>query len=210
VTLIARLAPVLGLLAAAGVLPGCRGSEDSELNRIKGLREQKNVAALAQQIDAQNPKVSCEAVRALGQLGPQARPQVEKAMKDPRSEVRQEAAAAYPRTSSEPTAPLLAAVARTDPDAAVRAVAVTALGRMRALDEMETLLAAVQDADPMVRQRASDAIASIMGARYDFGGTDAERRQTVAEVRKVWREQSEILREYYQTKPGTPPKAPSP
>jgi hypothetical protein len=68
----------------------------------------------------------------------------------------------------------------------------------------------VQDADPMVRQRASDAIGRIMGGRYDFGGTDAKRSQTVAEVRKVWREQSEILRKYYQTKPGTPPKTPSP
>jgi HEAT repeat protein len=201
---------VLGLLAAAGLLHGCRGSEDSDVDRIKGLREQKNVAALEQAVDAQDAKVSCEAVRALGQLGPQARPQVEKAMKNPRSEVRQEAAAAYPRTSSGPAAPVLAAVARSDPDATVRAVAVTALGRMRALDEIETLLAAVQDADPMVRQRASDAIGSIMGAQYDFSGTDAARRQTVAEVRKFWREQSEILRKYYQTRPGTPPKAPSP
>ena len=209
-TLIARLAPVLGLLAAAGLLPGCRGSEDADTGRINGPREQKNVAALGQEIDTQDPKISCEAVRALGQLGPQAMPQVEKAMKNPRSEIRREAAAAYPRTSTGPTAPVLAAAARTDPDATVRAVAVTALGRMRALDEIETLLAAVQDADPMVRQRASDAIGCIMGGRYDFGGTDAQRRQTVAEVRKAWREQSEILRKYYQTKPGTPPKAPSP
>jgi HEAT repeat protein len=201
---------VLGLLAATGLLPGCRGTEDADTGRINGLREQKNVAALGQEIDTQDPKISCEAVRALGQLGPQARPQIEKAMKNPRSEVRREAAAAYPRTSTGPTAPVLAAAARTDPDATVRAVAVTSLGRMRALDEMETLLTAVQDADPMVRQRASDAIGRIMGGRYDFGGTDEKRRQTVVEVRKFWHEQSEILRKYYQTKPGTPPKAPSP
>ena len=40
--------------------------------------------------------------------------------------------------------------------------------------------------------------------------SDAKRRQTVTEVRKFWREQSEILRKYYQTKPGTPPKAYTP
>ena len=208
--LIARLAPVLGLLAAAGLLTGCRGSEDSDAKRINGLREQKNVAALEREVDAQDAKVSCEAVRALGQLGPQAMPQIEKAMKSPHSEVRREAAAAYSRTSSGPAAPVLAAAARTDPDATVRAVAVTSLGRMRALDEMEALLAAVQDADPMVRQRASDAIGRILGQQYDFGDTDAKRRQTVTEVRKFWREQSEILRKYYQTKPGTPPRAYTP
>ncbi|MCX5685594.1 MAG: HEAT repeat domain-containing protein [Planctomycetota bacterium] len=209
-TRIARLAPVLGLMAAAGLLTGCRGSEDSDAKRIHGLQEQKNVTALTKEIDAQDPKISCEAVRALGHLGPQARPQVEKAMQNPRSEIRQEAVAAYPHTASGPAAPALAAAARTDTDAAVRAVAVTSLGRMRALDEMETLLAAVQDADPMVRQRAADAIGRIMGEQYDFGDTDAKRRQTVAEVRKFWRERSPILRQYYQTKPGTPPKAYTP
>ena len=206
----ARLAPVLGLLAAAGLLPGCGGSGDPQVDHINRLLEQKNTPALEREIDAQDSETSCLAVRALGQLGPPARPQIEKAMKNPRSEVRREAAAAYPQTASGPTAPVLATAARTDPDAAVRAAAVTSLGRMRALDEIETLLAAVQDADPLVRQRASDAIARIMGARYDFGSTDEERRQTVAEVRRAWRQELEILRKYYQTKPGPPSKPSSP
>ena len=207
---IVRLAPALGLLAAAGLLPGCGGDGDPEVDRINRLREQKNAAALEREIDAQDPKTSCLAIRALGQLGPPARPQIEKAMKNPRSEVRQEAAAAYPHTASGPAAPVLATAARTDPDAAVRAAAATSLGRMRALDEMETLLAAVQDADALVRQRASDAIACIMGARYDFGGTEEQRRRTVAEVRRAWHQESEILRKYYQTKPGPPSKPSSP
>ncbi|MCX5677354.1 MAG: HEAT repeat domain-containing protein, partial [Planctomycetota bacterium] len=204
-----RLAPVLGVLAAAGLLPGCGGGTDPEVDRVNRLREQKNAVALEQEVVAKDSRTSSAAIRALGQLGPQARPQIERAMKDPRSEVRREAAAVYPRTYSGPAAPVLATVARTDPDAAVRAVAVTSLGRMRALDEMETLLAAVEEPDLLVRQRASDAIALIMGARYDFSGTDEARHRTVAEARRTWREQSEILRRYYQTKPGPQSQSPS-
>lgn len=204
-----RLALALGFLATAGLLPGCGSGKDPEVERINHLREQKNTAALQQEVAAEDPKISSVAVRALGQVGPEARPQVERAMQDTRSEIRREAVAVYPQTTSGPAAPVLAAVARTDPDAAVRAVAVTSLGRMRALDEMETLLAAVEEHDPLVRQRASDAIALIMGARYDFSGTDAERHRTVAEVRKACRDQMEILRKYYQTKPSPPPKSPA-
>ena len=207
---IARLAAVLGLLAAAGLMPGCGGDGDPEVDRINRLRDQKNAAALEREIDAQDPKTSCLAIRALGQLGPQAKPQIDKAMKNPRTEVRQEAAVAYPHIVRGPAAPVLATAARTDPDAIVRAAAATSLGRMRALDEMETLLAAVQDADPLVRQRASDAIARIMGAQYDFGGTEEQRRRTVAEVRRAWRQDSEMLRKYYQTKPGQPSKPSAP
>lgn len=204
-----RLALALGLLAAAGLLPGCGSGKDPEVERINRLREQKNTAALEQEIAAKDPKISSVAVRALGQVGPEARPQIERAMQDTRSEIRREAVAVYPQTSSGPAAPVLAAVARTDPDAAVRAVAVTSLGRMRALDEMETLLAAVEEPDPLVRRRASDAIALIMGARYDFSGTDAERHRTVLEVRKACRDQMDVLRKYYQTKPSPPPKSPA-
>jgi len=204
-----RLALVLGLLATAGLLPGCGSGKDPEVERINRLREQKNTAALEQEIDAKDPKISTVAVRALGQVGPEARPQIERAMQDTRSEIRREAVAVYPQTTSGPAAPVLAAVARTDPDAAVRAVAVTSLGRMRALDEMETLLAAVEEPDPLVRRRASDAIALIMGARYDFSGTDAERHRTVLEVRKACRDQMDVLRKYYQTKPSPPPKSPA-
>jgi len=204
-----RLALALGFLATAGLLPGCGSGKDPEVERVDRLREQKNTAALQQEIDKKDPKISTLAVRSLAQLGPEARPQIERAMQDTRSEIRREAAAVYPQTSTGPAAPALAAVARTDPDAAVRAVAVTSLGRMRALDEMETLLAAVEEPDPLVRQRASDSIALIMGARYDFRGTNAERHRTVAEVRKACRDQMEILRKYYQTKPNPPPKSPA-
>jgi len=210
VTLIARLVPVLGLLAAAGLLPGCGGSGDPEVERINRLGQQKNVAALEREIDAKDPEVGCQAVRALGQLGPLARPQVERAMTNPRAEVRREAMAVYPRVYSGPTAPLLATAARTDPDPTVRAVAVTALGRMRALDEIEALLAAAQEADPGVRGRASDAIAVIMGGRFDFSGTEADRSQTAAEVRRAWHDQSEFLRQYYQAAPAKPPTPPRP
>ena len=194
----ARLTLAVAVAAMATILVGCGGSGDPDTDRINRLQKQGNAAALEQEVEKADPRAACAAVRALGRMGPQAQPQIEKALRSPHAEVRQEAALVYPRAAQGTTAPPLASAARTDEESNVRAAAVTALGHMRAVDEIETLLAAVEDPDPLVRQRAAEAIARIMGRIYDFSGTPQQRQQAAATVRERWRIEAQPLRDYHQ------------
>jgi HEAT repeat protein len=194
-------------VAVAGLLAGCGGG-DPAAERIDQLRREGNTNALSQETGNPDAKIGRLAVRALARLGKDAQPQMDKALKSPSPEVREEAALAYPRVVKATSAPALADVAKTDRDPSVRAAAATALGHMRAVDEVEALLAAVEDPDQLVSQRASEAIARIMGRRYDFEGNPEERRAVIAEVRERWRREAAVLRDYYH-KPAAPQSAPS-
>lgn len=193
-----RLMLAVAVATMAAALVGCGGGGDPDTDRINRLQKQGNAAALEQEVEKADPRVACLAVRALGRIGPQAQPQIEKALQSQHPEVRQEAALVYPRAVRGTAAPPLASAARTDAEANVRAAAVTALGHMAAVDEIETLLAAVEDPDPLVRRRASEAIARIMGRTYDFSGTPQQRREMAARVRERWRVEAQTLREYHQ------------
>jgi len=201
-----RRPALAALLAAAGLLAGC-GGEDSDAARIERLRGRGDAAGLAREVERPEAQVSCQAVRALGRIGAPALPQVEMALKDSRREVRAEAALAYARAAGGTAAPPLATLARSDPVPDVRATAVTALGHMRALDEMEALLAAVEDPELVVRERAAEAVARIMGRRYDFSGSPEECRRTIAEVRDRWGRENQVLREYYARQRAYAPRS---
>ena len=194
----ARLMLAVAVVAMAAALVGCGGSGDPDTDRVNRLQKQGNAAALEQEVEKADTRVACLAVRALGRMGPQAQPQIEKALKSQYAEVRQEAALVYPRAVRGTAAPPLASAARTDGEPNVRAAAVTALGHMAAVDEIETLLAAVEDPDPLVRRRASEAIARIMGRIYDFSGTPQQRHEAAALVRERWRVEAQPLRDYHQ------------
>ena len=178
------------VLAGGGVWTGCGdGGEEGDVEQVR------------------------KEIRELARQGSAARPQIERMLEDPRSDVRIEAAMAYPRVAQEtpakaaPTlvtsAPALARVAKADSDANVRAAAVTALGHMRAMDEMETLLAAMEeDPDPLVRRRAANAVSRILGVSYDIARatTPEQRRAIVNDARDLWSTHSDYLRKYHGDK----------
>ena len=197
------------LLAAAAVALSAGGcsSGDPDVARIEGYRRDGNVEALAQEAASPDTADARKAVRALGTLGPQALPRIDEAMRDNRIEVRQEAALAYGQAArGEPAIRLggLASVVREDPAPEVRAAAATALGGARAVDEMQTLLAALEDPDRTVRARANAAIARIIGRRYDtyVDGTPEQRREAVAKLRQAWPSMERDTRDYYRTLRG--------
>jgi HEAT repeat protein len=95
-------------------------------------------------------------------------------------------------------------VVREDPSPEVRAAAATALGGARAVDEMQTLLAALEDPDRTVRARANAAVARIIGRRYEtyVDGTPEQRREAVERLRQAWPSMERDTRDYYRTMRG--------
>ena len=197
------------LLAAAAVALSAVGcsSGDPDSARIEGYRRDGNVDSLAQEVSSSDTADARRAVRALGTLGPQALPRIGEALRDNRIEVRQEAALAYGQAArGEPAIRLggLASVVREDPSPEVRAAAATALGGARAVDEMQTLLAALEDPDRTVRARANAAVARIIGRRYEtyVDGTPEQRREAVAKLQQAWPSMERGTRDYYRTVRG--------
>lgn len=184
-----RYAQWAAVLLAAAALAGC-GKEDPERTRIQRFREKGDAKALAQETENERPEVAASAIEALGSLGAKGLPYVEKALQDKRPRVREAAAVAYARaaTKDQPALSGLATVARSDPSPDVRAAAVTGLGQAHAVDEMETLLSALEDEDRTVRVRAAAAVARIIGRRYEtyVDGTPQQRHEAVGLLRAVW------------------------
>lgn len=215
-------------VAAAIVVGGC-GSTDPEKARVEALRRDHNVEALAKETVSEKPATSREAVRALGTLGAEAIPRLQESLKDERPEVRVEAALAYGNAVAVAVAaapaqaapgqearmedqirPLAEAV-RSDASPEVRAAAVTGLGHARAMSEMQTILRALEDPDPMVRARATVAVTRITGRRYEtyVNGTPEQRRAAAAQIRRQWAADEKSTRDYYAGKrqpKGTPQK----
>ena len=190
---------VLGAMLPLGLV-GC-GEPESEADRIRRLGREGKVDALAEKIKAADPETARLAVRCLAQAGEKAQPVVREAMDDPRAQVRAETALVYPRVAKRPEAQKrLGDLARRDPEARVRGSAVRALGQMRGLEQMETLLTALDDPDPLVRHLASEAVSRIMGQRYELNlnGPAEKRRQDIARLRKVWQRWKGTVRGYYR------------
>ena len=194
---------ILIVLAATAIIAGC-SEKDSDSVRIERLRDTGNVEALGREVGGDDSRVGRMAVRAMGRIGPKALPQVKAALADKRGEIREEAAIVYARVAEPEAAAPLAGMARTDPVPTVRAAAVTSLGHLLAFDEMEAVIAALEDPDPMVRQRAGDAVARMTGRSYDLGSTPEERARMVAHIRERWRLDANIIREYFRRQ-STPP-----
>jgi len=202
------LAAVLAAAMAAAGVAGCREPADANSARIDGLRRDGDSQALSQEVAGADLPSARRAVHALGTMGPKALPEIEQALRDERAEVRQQAALAYGQAAGAdlPQVRRLAEVARQDPAAEVRAAAVTAIGNARAVDEMDTLLAALEDPDPTVRARASAAVARIIGRRYQtyVDGTPEERRQAVAALRQEWASMAQGVRQYHAARRAAP------
>ncbi|MBE3095777.1 MAG: HEAT repeat domain-containing protein [Planctomycetes bacterium] len=200
-----RLAAAAVALSAAGCSSG-----DPDSARIEGYRRDGNVESLAQEVLSSDTADARKAVRALGTLGPQALPRIDEALRDNRIEVRQEAALAYGQAARGEPVRRLASVVREDPSPEVRAAAATALGGAQAVDEMQTLLAALEDPDRTVRARANAAIARMIGRRYEtyIDGTPEQRREAVEKLRQAWPSMEQGMRDYYKTQrgAGAPPK----
>ena len=197
------------LLAAAGIfLAGC-GETESDAARIERLRQQGDVAALEREADGPNAPTAAAAVGALGSCGARAVPRVEQALADTRPQVREEAALAYGRIADDKQLARLATMAREDKADTVRAAAVTALGEARAVNQMEALMRAAEDPDRLVRQRASDAMARIMGRRYELyvDGTPDQRHDAVAKLRLAWPDMEATVRNYYKQLRSRQPEA---
>jgi len=195
------LLSALAALVAAG-LAGCSEPE-SEIEQIQEFEDSGNVDALAERALEAEPEVGRHAVRSLGRLGPKAEPALRQVMEKGKPTVRAEAALVYPRVSSRQKAQEpLATISRRDPEPYVRASALTALGRMRALDSMEAIIEALNDPDLGVRRRAADAVARIMGLEYELylDGPEEKRLEAIEVVRKSWNHTKNFLRQYYERK----------
>jgi HEAT repeat protein len=176
-----------------------RAGAQSDTARIDRYRERGDVEALAREVSNQKADTAAYAAKAMGTLGRPAAEHLERALGDPRVAVRESAALALGLAAEEGHTAALADAARHDGSATVRAAAVTALGRRRAVDEMEALLAALEDPNRTVRRRAAAAVTRILGRRYEVyvDGPEARRRDAVARLREAWPAMEARTRDYY-------------
>ncbi|MGB2802988.1 MAG: hypothetical protein WBD52_11865 [Phycisphaerae bacterium] len=185
-------------------LGGGPAPRNPDVARVEQFRREGNLEALAGEADDPRAEVATRAVRAMGSLGPAAVPHLERRIADARPEVREAAVVAWGQAAGDCPPEVVAAAARTDPSVVVRATAVSVLGQVRAVNKMETLIAALDDLDHGVRVRASASIERIVGRRYevyldDPPGSD-RRREAVENVRKIWAEEGQFVRDYYAAK----------
>ena len=174
--------------------------------RIDKLRRAGDVEALAAEIAGADEEAACRAVKAMASVGAKAVGHIERAMQDPRPKIRQKATLAYVRAAEPKQAAPLAKAARDDESPGVRAAAVTGIGRLCAYEEMETLLAAMDDPNLMVRRRAADAVAHIIGRRYRYNANDSsdKRRASIAVIRDVWAKDKKMIGRYHDHKSKKP------
>ena len=144
----------------------------------------------AAQLNSDDPAARIEAVRALARKDSDAAA----------DKICEAAAVALGRTAAANPVRLLGTAARQDPSANVRAAAVTALGQARAVSEMDALLAALEDEDRTVRERASAAVTRILGRRYEtyVDGKPEQRHEAVEALRQAfYSEMAPHVRAYY-------------
>ena len=209
---IAVLLIIVGVLATFVVwrvvreepLGGGPAPSDPDVARVEQFRREGNLKALAGEAENPRAEVATRAVRAMGSLGPAAVPHLERRIADARPEVREAAVGAGGPGGGALRPAGGGAAARKDPAGGVGAGPVSVLGQVRAVNEMETLIAALDDPDRMVRVRASASIEHILGRRYevyldDPPGSD-RRREAVENVRKIWAAAGHEVRAYYAAK----------
>jgi hypothetical protein len=163
------------LLAVWAVVPadGPPANPNSDLAQIEKWERQKDLDALAKAAGHQDPRVAARAVNALASVAPgeQARAAVTQALKDPRAEVRQAAAGAWPQAfrgaGGLPSLPSPLLPAMKDASAGVRAAAVRAAGKALCFDVLPYLIAALDDPDRSVRESAVRALEEYLSLKFD-------------------------------------------
>ncbi|MDX1565210.1 MAG: HEAT repeat domain-containing protein, partial [Phycisphaeraceae bacterium] len=88
--------------------------------------------------------------------------------------------------SSDEIAPLVKLI-KEEPNEAIRATAVTALGQVRAYREMDTFLELLDDESPVFRNRAYAAFMKVYGAAPAFNpsGPPAMRRDALRDLKEL-------------------------
>jgi HEAT repeat protein len=198
--LLVAVAAVLGVLVVWQLMQGSAPPLDELDARMEDLRVKGDTEALAVETPKTDIRTARRAVKMMGYLGRKGVKPILVALKDPRPEIRQEAAVAYARAADPKEAAPLAKVARNDKVAVVRAAAITGLGRSRAYEEMETLLEAMDDDDIIVRRRAAESVVLLIGRRYpyDANASSAKRLKSIAVIRKFWARAKGVAGEYYE------------
>lgn len=178
--------------------------EDPDAARIERLKVSRDVAALAKEAAGPKVEVARRALEAMAHIGPEAAPQIRRVIKDPRPEVRESAVVVLGRVSARVPPPVdieaMADIAREDESENVRAAAVTALGAMRAFEEMETLLSRMQhDKSIDVQRRAAAAVIRIIGEDVGFKAGDSlqKRQEAIERIRAFWRKHGARIRQFW-------------
>ena len=168
--------------------------------RIDKHRRERNVPALGREVAHRDVAVARQAVAALGRIGPESLPEVRRALRDSRGPVRERAATVFARIAPREDATALAQVAREDASSDVRAAAVSGLNHMCAFEQMEAILAAMDDSDEVVRRRAATAARRFACARVGFKADDPpqKRKAAIQRMRSVWLQHEARARRYWE------------
>jgi len=182
------IAIVLAIVVAWRYGPG-QGDNYGDMGpdeaRIRKLERDGDTEGLGAEIANGDLRVARMALAALGRMATEAAvEQIVAATSDGRPHVRAAAAFTYASALSRPEAPLLTdLLLDKDEDPAVRATAASAIGRMLAYEEMESLLTAmVHDTELSVRSCAAQAVWTILyrkDERYRAGASKKERHTVV-------------------------------
>ena len=155
---------------------------------------------IAETLRNKDPAVAQSGLQALAPtvpdkpLAPEAVKVVESAVKDPRPPIQVAAIqileASTPPAPTDPTVPnivLKAFLAEKAPE--TRAAAADALGKFQHWDAMESLVDALEDESPDVRNAAGMAVRRILGLDYGFRAKapPADRQAAVARIRAGWK-----------------------
>jgi hypothetical protein len=172
---------------------------------VARLARDGNVEGLADLARGASAAVARQAVRALART-PAGLPHLHAALGNPRPEVRLAAALALRRAGTETSDGLLAEAVRKDQAPDVRAAAAGVLGHRKAWRHGDALIDAMEDADPLVRDRAAAAFREIAGAGLDprLAGPDG----AAEELRRLWPTMRDALQAYYAPRQavGSPPE----
>ncbi|MDP6045085.1 MAG: HEAT repeat domain-containing protein, partial [Phycisphaerae bacterium] len=144
---------VLSLLVIWRMMSGGSSPADSLNTRMAELHRTGDVEALAVEAASPDIRTALRAVETMGYVGPKAVKQLRRALADRRPQIRQQAATAYAKVAGPKEVAPLVEIARADESSIVRACAITTLGKVRAHNEMETILDALNDKDLVVRRR---------------------------------------------------------
>lgn len=187
---------VVAAVLAAALVAGCSKGGDTEIAKVRQNQKSGKTEAVAKQAQSEDTAVARVAVEVLGHMGREAVPYLQEAMKDKRPEIRETAAVALVEADPVDQQAAVAAVARTDEAASVRASACVALGQIYAFDQMETLFSALEDPDRSVRARASAAITRMVTRRYEvyIDGPPDKRHNAVQKLREVWPQLDKTVR----------------
>lgn len=156
-------APVDEPAGALGDLAGPREARRLAVQRLANrprVREAQRLAALLR--TDEDPMIRRIAAVGLGRIAtPEARLALDAALADENEFVRRRAAESLGRVGDSQALAPLHRVLLEDPDPEVRRSAALALGRLRRLDSVDTLVTAQSDSDPSVRQAATAALARL-------------------------------------------------